>query len=166
MIKDESKIHKISIAAGGIVQKDGQVLLVQITYGPNKGMWMLPGGYLDPGESLAEAAIREVKEETGLDTQTLRVVGIRDGVRLKEGGLESNLYVVFEMGLVGGTLAADEDEVSAAAFHSIDEILASDKVVELSKKMIQNGLNPESGLNSSQDQIWANDKYRAYTVYI
>ncbi len=165
MARDDLKVNKISIAAGGIVQKDNKVLLVQITYGPNKGMWMLPGGYLDAGESLAEAAIREVKEETGLDVEPKRIVGIRDGVRQKESGLESNLYVVFEMKLVGGTLAADEEEVSAAAFHNVEDILMSDQVVELSKTMIKSSQNLASGLNSSQDQIVVNDKYRVYSVY-
>ncbi len=161
-----SELGKVSIAAGGIVQNNGEVLLVKITYGPNKGMWMLPGGYLDAGESLAEAAVREVKEETGLDTQPLRIVGLRDGVRQKESGLESNLYAVFEMELVGGTISADDAEVSEVAFHKIDKILASDKVVELSKTMIRRAQNLKAGLSRSQDTVLVNDKYRAYAVYV
>lgn len=166
MEESDIKANKISIAAGGVVQKDGQVLLVKITYGPNKGMWMLPGGYLDPGESLAEAVVREVKEETGLDTQPIRIVGLRDGVRQKESGLESNLYVVFEMELVGGKLSADDAEVSEVAFHTINDVLASDKVVELSKTMIKHAQDPEAGLNQMQESVLVNDKYRAYAVFV
>ena len=166
MEREKSQLNRISIAAGGIVQKDGEVLLIKSTYGPNKGMWMLPGGYLDPGESLAEAAVREVKEETGFDAKPLRIVGLRDGVRQKESGLESNLYVVFEMKLVGGTLSADDSEVSEVAFHKIDDILASDQVVELSKIMIKNVQDAGGGLNHSQEQLVVNDKYRSYSVYV
>ena len=87
-------------------------------------------------------------------------------MRQKESGLESNLYVVFEMDLVGGTLSADDNEVSEVAFHNIDQILASDQVVELSKTMIQNAQSLETGLNQLQDTVLVNDKYRAYAVYV
>lgn len=48
-----------------IIQIDQDIVLIERRFPPHG--WALPGGFLDPGESLAEAAIREAKEETGLD---------------------------------------------------------------------------------------------------
>ncbi|UVI33052.1 NUDIX domain-containing protein [Paenibacillus spongiae] len=72
--------HSQSLSVGGVLVKDGEVLLVQIGYGNNRGQWMIPGGLVDPGESLEEAVVREVREETGLSVQPSRIIAIRSGV--------------------------------------------------------------------------------------
>ena len=56
-------------AAGGVVARDGRVLLV---HRPRYDDWTLPKGKLDPGESFEEAALREVEEETGLRCRLVR----------------------------------------------------------------------------------------------
>jgi 8-oxo-dGTP pyrophosphatase MutT (NUDIX family) len=56
-------------AAGGVVVRDGQVALV---HRPRYDDWTLPKGKLDPGESFAQAALREVEEETGLRARLVR----------------------------------------------------------------------------------------------
>jgi 8-oxo-dGTP diphosphatase len=62
-------------AAGGVVVRDGQVALV---HRPRYDDWTLPKGKLDPGESFADAALREVREETGLHGRLVRELpGIR-----------------------------------------------------------------------------------------
>ena len=64
------------IAMGGVCvlfDDDGRVLLVRHTYG--RLNWELPGGGAEPGESPDETAIREVREETGLDVQIVRLTG-------------------------------------------------------------------------------------------
>jgi 8-oxo-dGTP diphosphatase len=53
-------------AASAVLFRDGRVLLVMRGKQPRGGLWSLPGGKLEPGESDAEAAVREVREETGL----------------------------------------------------------------------------------------------------
>jgi 8-oxo-dGTP diphosphatase len=54
------------LAAGGVIRRDGSVAVV---HRPKYDDWTLPKGKLDPGESFEEAALREVREETGLDCE-------------------------------------------------------------------------------------------------
>jgi len=53
----------------------GRLLVIQRGHDPHRGTWSLPGGRVEPGESVEEAVVREVREETGLDVVPLRPVG-------------------------------------------------------------------------------------------
>ena len=91
------------VVCAGAVVKDGmgRLLLVRRGRPPSKGAWSLPGGRVEPGETHAEAARREVREETGLEVEVgalLATVPVGD-------------YVVhdFAATVVGGTLRAGDD---------------------------------------------------------
>ncbi|WP_239633596.1 NUDIX domain-containing protein [Paenibacillus sp. H1-7] len=58
---------------------------------------MIPGGIVEAGESLEEAVIRELKEETGISAVPTRIIGVRSGVRQVGNSIETGIYVVFEM---------------------------------------------------------------------
>ena len=60
---------------GIIAAEDGRVLLLQRARDPGRGLWGLPGGFVDPGESADEALIREVREEVGLTAVQLNYLG-------------------------------------------------------------------------------------------
>lgn len=64
-MKDQGKVDRPGVGVGVLVERNGQVLLVRRTK-HGAGSWSTPGGYLDRGEALDEAAIRETREETGV----------------------------------------------------------------------------------------------------
>ena len=65
------------VTADIIIEKDGEILLVKRKHNPFRGMWALPGGYLDYGnETVEETAIREGKEETNLNILEILLLGV------------------------------------------------------------------------------------------
>jgi 8-oxo-dGTP diphosphatase len=61
---------------GAVVRDDsGRILVVRRARPPSQGLWSIPGGRVEPGETLAEAARREVREETGLDVDIQQILG-------------------------------------------------------------------------------------------
>jgi ADP-ribose pyrophosphatase YjhB (NUDIX family) len=62
--------------AGALVARDGKLLLVRRAHDPWRGCWDVPGGFCGPREHPADAAVREVKEETGLAVRTTGILGM------------------------------------------------------------------------------------------
>jgi ADP-ribose pyrophosphatase YjhB (NUDIX family) len=88
----------------------GKVALVRRGMRPRKGTWVFPGGYVDAGESLEDAARREVLEETGLTVQLGRLIGVYSRTD------EENVLIVYAGQVVGGQLTAGDEEQEAAWF--------------------------------------------------
>ncbi|MEO6826167.1 MAG: NUDIX domain-containing protein [Microbacteriaceae bacterium] len=103
------------IEAAGAVVKDtaGRFLLVMRAAEPEAGSWTIPGGKVEPGESLAEAAAREVCEETGI---RVRVVG-ELGVLERPAG-NGRVYEIhdFAADYVSGEVSAADDAADAGWF--------------------------------------------------
>ncbi len=89
----------------------GRVLLAKHA---DAGVWVAPGGSVDPHESPADAAVREMWEETGLVVEPTRVLGVYGGpefhVTYANGDEVSYLMIVFECRVIGGTLRPDRVE--------------------------------------------------------
>lgn len=64
------------LAADAIIVRDGKILLVKRDTEPFRGFWALPGGRLEDDETLEECCIREAKEESGIDVEIVRLVGV------------------------------------------------------------------------------------------
>ncbi|MCJ9427587.1 NUDIX hydrolase [Kordiimonas marina] len=112
------------VCAGAVVFRGQEVLLIRRGKAPREDEWSIPGGRQELGETIAETAVREVKEETGLDIRLgslLDVVNFID--RNGDGGVRFHYTLVdFVAEADGGDLAAGTD-ARDARFFSLDEAL-------------------------------------------
>lgn len=107
---------KFSLGVGGVVWHNNKVLLVQRGYNPGKGMWTIPGGYVDQRESIGDAVVREIQEETGIIAKPLSIVALRDRPDEKH-----DTYLIFSMQYVGGELSGQPGEVLDLGFFTLEE---------------------------------------------
>src|SRR5207245_9231653 len=100
-----------SVAVDGIVLQAGKLVAVRRKNEPYQGMPALPGGFVELGETTVEAVVREVREETGLETRVKRLVGVfSDPKRDPRGHVISVVYEVVGAGgrVEGGGDAAED----------------------------------------------------------
>jgi ADP-ribose pyrophosphatase YjhB (NUDIX family) len=105
LMQTEKPVERVKCAGAVVRDGEGRLLLVRRANEPSRGLWSLPGGRIEPGESAPAAAAREVLEETGL---TVEVGALLCRVDLGP-------YVVddFAATVVGGTLVAGDDALDA-----------------------------------------------------
>lgn len=126
----------------GVVIKDGKVLLGRHTYGGGKGMLIIPGGYVNFGETPQDALIREYMEETRVKVNPTDIIGIRFNMH--------DWYIAFRAEYVSGEATSDGDENSEVIWLAVEEALTREDVPELTKKLIQSALSTESGLSYTE----------------
>lgn len=104
------------VAVGTIIVDDQQrIVLVRRAIEPGYGRWVFPGGYVDRGEVVTAAAIREAREETGLDIRIERLLNV-----FSYPG-RAPVIIVYVAALTGGCLVCD-DESLEGRFFAPDEI--------------------------------------------
>jgi 8-oxo-dGTP diphosphatase len=121
------------VAVDAVIQQAGQgIVLVQRRYPPFQGYWALPGGMVEIGETVEEALIREVEEETGLVVEPTELIGVfSDPARDPRGHVIS---IAFLAQIKSGTLHANSDALNAKSFLDFPKHLAFDhlKILEAS----------------------------------
>ena len=122
------------------------------------GLWNLPGGVVEPGESLAQAAVREVMEETGLAVRLTRLVGVYSRPRWQQGG---NHQILFAATPVGGDLRQFETtETLDARF--FDPATLPDRLLWWHRQMIEDAVGGVGGARAwTLDAEWPFDADRA-----
>ncbi len=109
------------LCAGGVIHDSrGRLLLIRRGHAPSRGTWSLPGGRVEPGETSAAAAEREVLEETGLQVTAVRPAG---SVRLPAPGGREYLVEDWICEIVAGDPRAGDD-AEALSWFSGDDIAA------------------------------------------
>ena len=93
-----------------VTDEQGRLLMIKRGHEPGAGLWSIPGGRIEPGETDAEALVREMLEETGLTVQVGRLLGT-----VQRPGLDGAILDVrdYAATVTGGTLAAGDDAADA-----------------------------------------------------
>ena len=138
----KDNIYKVR--ATGVLIENNSLLLVKQKLSNNKN-WSLPGGRVEPGETLEQALIREMKEETGLDVEPIRMLYVCD-VAASDNTV---LHITFLTKQIGGEITLptnefDENPIHDVQFIPIDELTEygiSEKFVEIIKNNFPNAGN-------------------------
>ena len=109
-------------AVGVVCLKGDQVLLIRRGKPPRMGEWSLPGGRIEPGERAVDAALRELREETGVEARILGLIGVVDGIFPEADRHYVLIDYVAEW--TGGEPVAGDDAADAA-FMSADAAIAA-----------------------------------------
>ena len=108
-----------SVGANAVVMRGERVLLIRRS---DDGLWALPGGLVEVGETIAEATARELREEAGVDAEAVRLLGVWDSRRVRS-KLRMQLYhtaMFMEQGT--GELRPDGVETTEVGFFAEDDL--------------------------------------------
>ena len=136
---DRSGAPRPVAAVGVVVFRDDRVLLVRRGRAPSRGLWAVPGGAVEAGETLAEAAEREVREETDVVVKARGPVHAFDVISRGRDGTIEHHYVVIDLlaDYVAGEPKAGDD-AEDAAWVGVDEIgnlAVSDETLRLVRRL-------------------------------
>lgn len=124
------------LAVGTVIHDDRyRIVLVKRAIEPGYGKWVFPGGYVDRGEEVRAAAIREAREEAGLDVSIDRLINIYSYAG------RTPVIVVYAATVVGGTLACDDEGLEARYFEA-HEIPWDELAFRSTQEALQEFLGP------------------------
>lgn len=98
------------VATGVVAELDGQILLVRRNHEPMLGRWSFPSGFVDAGEVVPEAAVREVREEAGVEVRIDRLLGVYSHPG------DSVVFIAYSGTVVAGTPAAGDEAFEVGLF--------------------------------------------------
>ncbi len=134
-----------NIGVGGAVVREGQLLLVRRASRHGRGNWQLPGGFIEPNETMEQAVAREVLEEAGVVAEVEAVLGLRSRYDPESG---NGMYVVLVLRAISGEPVADGREVDHAAYFSLDQIRQLSPLPPVNWEIAQRALSPDRRLLS------------------
>lgn len=139
-----SEKHPIP-GAGVVVWKDDQVLIIQRGKAPMKGQWSIPGGKIEFGETAQQAALRELKEETGVEAEIVGLIDVFDSF------VNNKHYILVDYAArwVSGEPKASDDAIAAefVSHKTALERLSWDKtriVIDTSREIVTATKMPKS----------------------
>ncbi len=128
------------VGVGGVIVEGSRILLVKRAKAPSAGLWAIPGGGLELGETVPEAVRREVREETGLEIDTGEVATVVDVIERSDDGRVRFQYVLIDLfaRVVGGQLhvASDISDARWVSAAELDDLDMAPRVRELALKVL------------------------------
>jgi len=131
------------VGVGGVLIRDGRVLVNRASY---RTRFTIPSGYVDPGEALETALVREILEETGLTVGVGRLLLTRHKVISPT---ESDVYLAFALEDRGGEAEARPPEIAEVREVPVPVALDAPWIAELSRMAIRVGATPDLGWRRS-----------------
>ncbi|MDP8002868.1 MAG: NUDIX hydrolase [Caldisphaera sp.] len=137
------------VGIGTLLMRDSDVLLIKRANEPEKGMWAIPGGHLELGERILDAAKREFYEETGIDTSPLGVINVDEIITKKTGNSILFHYVLITVLMKdnGNEPKAGSDALEAK-FFNINDIIQRDNISVSTKGLIYKIINNKVNLSN------------------
>lgn len=113
------KNRRYKVTASTVIVEDGRILLVKQGRGSTRGRWSLPGGRVDFGERVEDAALRETLEESGYRARLGELVG---SYQYRNGRGVACLQMVFTAAIAGGSPCPDGEEITDVAWFELAEL--------------------------------------------
>ncbi len=153
------KRGNVWLAVSGLVtNRQGEWLVVKKKYGGLKGKWSLPAGFVDPNETVDEAVLREIKEETGIIGNIKGVIGFRSGVIQNE--ISDNM-IIFSLTTEDEKITIQESELLEAKFVHPDELAKDPTSSVIIKYLLEKGISEP---HKAHDGVNPGDQF-GYTAY-
>ena len=135
---------KVLISASAVIEGKGrEILLIWEGDMPYHKWWVIPGGYVKPEETVEQAVVREVKEETGLEVLATKLLGVYDDFISEEDCPVHHILVAYVAEVVGGRIIFSQ-EARAYKWMSLDEALNSPEIPALFKRIFDDFKNSKS----------------------
>ena len=154
-----------TIGAGGVVlANDGTLLTVLEKHEADvrPQYWKLPGGMIEPGEHVADGVVREVREETGIETRFEGLLGLRHHHR---GQFDtSNIYFICKLTPLTRTITADHTELAKAAWMPARDYLANEHIGSLNRRAVQAAIDGNALFGIKLDNYM--DSPGAYEIFL
>jgi ADP-ribose pyrophosphatase YjhB (NUDIX family) len=150
-----------NIGVGGAVVHEGKLLLVRRASRRGHGNWQVPGGFVEPDETIEVAVVREVAEEAGVQAEVVGVLGIRSRYNPDSG---NSIYVVLLMRPLSGEPTPDGKEVDQAGYFTLEEIQSLGQVPPINLEVARRALSPDQQQLSPMKVV--NATGAPYTLFI
>lgn len=132
-----TKYRNPALTVDTIIVEDDRAVLIKRLNDPYKNCWAIPGGFVEYGERVEDAAIREAKEETGLDIELCSLIGVYSNPARDPRG--HTVTVAYLAKITGGKLKSDSDAKDA-------KFMAIDKIADMKLAFDHNEIFKDSGI--------------------